>query len=345
MCDLGTVAREAVLAHLASGKQCPRKFLINANTTLIDLPTQRALDNVNTRSRVRVGEHALRERLQPGRRDTQRPTDGQRGRMSRCRALNANAIRLRVQYYALFREQAGRSEETLDTPAALLRSCIANCKRVTRFNLRRAIESRSEHGFSRLGCAARDPATPSFSFHRWRADETRSVSVRVRSTTTALRVELEDPTAGGYASFEGWVRNHNEGHAVTRLEYEAFEALANKEGERIVSEAIENFGVVKAACVHRVGSLAIGDLAVWVGVSSRHRAEAFAACRYIIDEVKHRVPIWKKEHYVTGDSGWVNCERCAIHGLEHATTVHGLRCHGHSHEHRHVHASHVQSRS
>jgi adenylyltransferase/sulfurtransferase len=125
------------------------------------------------------------------------------------------------------------------------------------------------------------------------------------------RKELTDITAGGYASFEGWVRNHNEGQAVTRLEYEAFEALANKEGERIVAAAIEKFGIVKAACVHRIGSLEIGDMAVWVGVSSRHRAEAFAACRYIIDEVKHRVPIWKKEHYVNGDSGWVNCERCA----------------------------------
>jgi molybdopterin/thiamine biosynthesis adenylyltransferase/molybdopterin synthase catalytic subunit/rhodanese-related sulfurtransferase len=163
--------------------------------------------------------------------------------------------------------------------------------------------------------------------------------------TTALRVALEDPTAGGYASFEGWVRNHNEGHAVTRLEYEAFEALANKEGERIVNEAIEKFGVVKAACVHRVGSLAIGDLAVWVGVSSRHRAEAFAACRYIIDEVKHRVPIWKKEHYVTGDSGWVNCERCAIHGMEHAHahahegTGHWALGSGQKEQHQHDHAN------
>ena len=74
--------------------------------------------------------------------------------------------------------------------------------------------------------------------------------------------------------------------------------------------------------------LAIGDLAVWVGVSSRHRAEAFAACRYIIDEVKYRVPIWKKEHYVNGDSGWVNCERCAEHA------------HQHDHEHAHDHAGH-----
>jgi molybdopterin synthase catalytic subunit len=133
----------------------------------------------------------------------------------------------------------------------------------------------------------------------------------------SYRAALEDPAAGGYSSFEGWVRNHNEGHAVTRLEYEAFEVLANKEGERIVTEAVQRFGVLKAACVHRIGSLAIGDLAVWVGVSSRHRAEAFAACRYIIDEVKHRVPIWKKEHYVDGDSGWVNCERCAEHAHDH----------------------------
>ena len=147
-------------------------------------------------------------------------------------------------------------------------------------------------------------------------------------TTDTYRRELEDPAAGGYASFEGWVRNHNEGMAVTRLEYEAFELLANKEGERIVNEAIERFGVVKAACVHRIGSLAIGDLAVWVGVSSRHRAEAFAACRYIIDEVKHRVPIWKKEHYVNGDSGWVNCERCAQPGHDHAHE------HPHAHEHK-----------
>ena len=125
------------------------------------------------------------------------------------------------------------------------------------------------------------------------------------------REALVDPSAGGYASFEGWVRDHSEGRTVHRLEYEAFESLAVKEGERIVAEAVRRFGVTRAACVHRVGSLAIGELAVWVGVSAAHRGEAFAACRYIIDEVKHRVPIWKKEHYSDGDSGWVNCERCA----------------------------------
>jgi molybdopterin synthase catalytic subunit len=129
--------------------------------------------------------------------------------------------------------------------------------------------------------------------------------------TVASRRELLDGAAGGYASFEGWVRDHNEGRAVERLEYEAFAALAVKEGDLIVAEALQRFPIKHALCLHRTGELNIGELAVWVGVSSVHRGEAFDACRYIIDEVKHRVPIWKKEHYCNGDSGWVNCERCA----------------------------------
>ncbi len=143
---------------------------------------------------------------------------------------------------------------------------------------------------------------------------------------TELRKQLADPTCGGFVSFEGWVRNNNEGHDVVQLEYEAFVDLAIKEGARIVEEAVKRFGVAQAACVHRVGLLEIGHVAVWVGVSAGHRDEAFKACRYIIDEVKHRVPIWKKEHYVNGNSGWVNCERCAEHAGEH------------SHEHGHSHA-------
>jgi molybdopterin synthase catalytic subunit len=128
------------------------------------------------------------------------------------------------------------------------------------------------------------------------------------------RQSLEDPSCGGFVTFEGWVRNRNEGQEVHRLEYQAYEQLALKEGARILAEAAEQFPLGNAVCVHRVGELEIGDLAVWVAVSSVHRDEAFKACRYIIDEVKHRVPIWKKEHYTDGDSGWVNCEACAAHG-------------------------------
>jgi adenylyltransferase/sulfurtransferase len=127
--------------------------------------------------------------------------------------------------------------------------------------------------------------------------------------TAQLKNGLRHARAGGFASFEGWVRNHNEGRDVGRLEYEAFAAVAEKEGTRVVIEAVERFGVTAAHCVHRVGDLRIGDLAVWVGVSAEHRGEAFVACRYIIDQIKARVPIWKKEHYSDGVTGWVNCER------------------------------------
>lgn len=126
-----------------------------------------------------------------------------------------------------------------------------------------------------------------------------------------LRARVRDDRCGGYATFEGWVRNTNEGLDVRRLEYQAYERLATKEGQRIVGEAGERFALLHAVCVHRTGELEIGDIAVWVAVSAGHRDAAFRACRYIIDEVKLRVPIWKKEHYVNGDSGWVNCEACA----------------------------------
>ncbi len=128
-----------------------------------------------------------------------------------------------------------------------------------------------------------------------------------------LRESLADHAAGGYVAFEGWIRNENEGQEVLRLEYEVYEPLAVKEGGKILAEAKAKYPILHADCVHREGRLELGECAVWVGVSSAHRDEAFAACRYIIDEIKVRLPIWKKEHYVNGDSGWVNCERCAAH--------------------------------
>jgi len=153
--------------------------------------------------------------------------------------------------------------------------------------------------------------TPCCCFHRLRAVDV------IELTTSAirpdeLRARLFDPAAGAYCGFEGWIRNHNEGQSVLRLEYEAYEPLALTEGEKILEEAKSQFPHLRAHCVHRTGLLEIGECAVWVGVSAPHRDEAFQACRYIIDQLKVRLPIWKKEHYVDGHSGWVNCERCAI---------------------------------
>lgn len=122
----------------------------------------------------------------------------------------------------------------------------------------------------------------------------------------ALRRELADSQAGGFVSFEGRVRSRNDGRQVRALEYEVYGELAAKEGGRIVGEARRKFAVRAAACVHRVGRLRIGAIAVWAGVAAEHRDAAFAACRYIIDEMKARVPIWKKEHYATGFSQWIN---------------------------------------
>jgi molybdopterin synthase catalytic subunit len=113
--------------------------------------------------------------------------------------------------------------------------------------------------------------------------------------------------AGAVVSFDGRVRDHNEGRAVRKLAYSAYPALALSEGDRIVAEAITRFTLNAAACCHRLGDLALGDVAVRVWAVATHREEAFAGCRYIIDEVKSRVPIWKKETYVDGASEWVTC--------------------------------------
>ena len=121
-----------------------------------------------------------------------------------------------------------------------------------------------------------------------------------------LRAALLAHGAGAYASFEGWVRDHNEGRAVRGLAYEAYAALAESEGAKVLAEARERFAIVEVACVHRVGELALGELAVWVGVSAAHRGPAFEACRWIIDEVKSRVPIWKNERYADGKGQWLH---------------------------------------
>lgn len=130
----------------------------------------------------------------------------------------------------------------------------------------------------------------------------------------AFRQRLLDPSCGAYVQFDGWVRDHNEGQPVLRLEYEVYEPLAVKEGQRIIDEARARFGIENALAVHRGGLMELGEAAVVVGVSAPHRGEAFDACRFIIDQAKVRLPIWKKEYYASGKAEWVNCQHCARHG-------------------------------
>ena len=122
-----------------------------------------------------------------------------------------------------------------------------------------------------------------------------------------LESQLDDPACGGVVIFVGKVRNHHEGKAVQALSYEAYAPMVEKTFRQIGEEAVARFGVKSVNIVHRVGNLTIGDVAVWVGVQSAHRAEAFDACRYAINQLKERAPIWKREHYVDGLSQWVQC--------------------------------------
>jgi molybdopterin synthase catalytic subunit len=116
---------------------------------------------------------------------------------------------------------------------------------------------------------------------------------------------VADPAAGGVALFVGTVREQDHDRPVTGLGYSAHPSAA-AELRRVAEKAAAGHGAIAVAAVHRVGDLAVGDLAVVVAVSCPHRAEAFDACRALIDELKLTVPIWKHQVYADGDSEWVN---------------------------------------
>lgn len=122
-----------------------------------------------------------------------------------------------------------------------------------------------------------------------------------------LHQTLANHKAGAIVVFEGWVRNHNEGKQVSSLEYQVYKELALKEGERILEEAKIKFNLHAVMSVHREGHLALGDIAIWIGATASHRDDAFKATRYVIDEIKHRLPVWKKEHYLNEKAEWVMC--------------------------------------
>jgi len=122
----------------------------------------------------------------------------------------------------------------------------------------------------------------------------------------ALKERLSRQDAGAVVIFEGRVRNQNLGRAVHKLEYEGAPEIAANEFAKIENEAHSRFAIIELVCAHRTGTLQVNDVSVWIGVIAPHRDAAFRACRYAIDELKKRLPIWKKEHYADGDSGWIN---------------------------------------
>ena len=131
-----------------------------------------------------------------------------------------------------------------------------------------------------------------------------------------IRVEdviaaVQRPEAGAVALFLGTVRNHNQGQSVTLLEYEAYESMALKEMGRIMTELEAELPGVVLGAVHRIGKLEVGAAAVACAASSPHRDAAFTAGRELIDRIKARVPIWKREHTTDGEY-WVNWEDARV---------------------------------
>ena len=134
---------------------------------------------------------------------------------------------------------------------------------------------------------------------------------------------LRQSRVGAMVSFDGLVRNHNEGHYVKFLEYQAYAALAYRVGEAILREECERFGVLGASAVHRVGVLEVGQSAVFLAVSAEHRGEAFSAAAAIMERLKYELPIWKKETYADGSVEWVGPDQTnPLTGqIDHATPV------------------------
>lgn len=115
------------------------------------------------------------------------------------------------------------------------------------------------------------------------------------------------PCCGALVQFEGIVRDHNEGKKVLGIEYECFEKMAQKELEKIIEESKTKWPVHEVFLVHRIGRLDIKETSLILFVISPHRREAFEASQYIIDALKERVPIWKKEFYEDGKAEWTRC--------------------------------------
>lgn len=141
------------------------------------------------------------------------------------------------------------------------------------------------------------------------------------------------PTAGGLSVFIGAVRNHSDGREVTKLEYSAYVSMAEREMARIAEEIEREVAGTVVSAIHRVGELAVGDAAIVCAASAPHRGEAFRACRLLIDRIKERVPIWKRETGPDGAAwvGWVDA-RCASDGHDHAHEAE-LDHAGHGHRH------------
>jgi molybdopterin converting factor subunit 1 len=240
-------------------------------------------------------------------------------------------MRVTVLYFAAVRDLVGKSEEAIELAPgvraidALARSLeerhpvLAGRLGQVRFAVNEELVS-LDHALSEGDVVAVIPPVAGGSD---RAPSKQRVGIRSEPLSIDAVMELvRHPSAGALALFLGTVRDHNAGRVVTALEYSAYESMAIAEMARIVDELEAEIPVVRLAAHHRIGELAIGDAAIVCAASSPHRDEAFRAGRLLIDRIKERVPIWKREKGPDG-SWWV--------GWEDARCTPGHH-HGHDHE-------------
>lgn len=121
-----------------------------------------------------------------------------------------------------------------------------------------------------------------------------------------LLTQTDDPSSGALVVFAGTVRNHNENRPVERIDYSAYAPLAERSMAEIETETLERYAITACRVCHRTGTLEIGDVSIYAVVRAAHRAEAFDAARWAVEALKHRVAVWKHEHYTDGDSGWLD---------------------------------------
>lgn len=220
---------------------------------------------------------------------------------------------LLVRYHAAARELAGAPEEPLDVPdhglaaRALLERLALRHERLAPHLSRMRLAVNGEFAPADVHLGAGDVVDLLPPFAGGSAVALSAIRDTPLSLDECVRA-VSHPSAGGIAIFTGVVRDHADGKAVARLDYEHHETLAPKAMLAVLEGVAAEIPGTRLAATHRVGPLAVGDLAVVVAASAPHRDEAFRACRLAIDRIKESVPIWKKEWEPGGEASWVNLE-------------------------------------
>lgn len=147
-----------------------------------------------------------------------------------------------------------------------------------------------------------------------------NVRARVSAETIDVAGLLDGAAAaidGAVVLFLGTVRNHNEGRSVIGVHYDAYQAMAEQELTRVLEDAQARFAVTRVVAEHRIGALTVGEVSVAIAVAAPHRAPAYDASRYIIEEIKRRLPVWKAEQYEDGEQRWLPGEEPSVRETVH----------------------------